>query len=409
MKKILPIALIFWACTKNNTPTPINPPLDCLESWQTNRLHGGNKLTASQVPFLVALQMKFVDAQNKPYYTSCTGSIVSNTWILTAAHCLSAKTVDQKLDALAFAFVSPEYANLKLYNISQAGVYIHPKYTQTGTSISRDYDYALINVSQSFAFGDKVAPVLVRYNDGIPHIYGKTPFTLFTLGWTQLLPEFGTAELLLQAYQAIQPSPDVNDFLRSRIKPQTLLGVEITNTKLLAEERIALDRFSAVVELTLKNKGTLPGDSGSPLLLLHLGGHYLIGVTSTGSPSYIVQNFLFWAAYARLERESNWFFSTTGLKEAKIQGSEIVQSGASYQLDIAQTALEYYQKVETYLLTGDCRWITLPNSQKGKQITTTINQNILRDLPKQTNVRIVFKFYYGGSYHNVVSKMVQVP
>ena len=402
MKKILPIALIFWACTKNNDKIEPVKNIACVPLGA--RIHGGTQAKAEDFPFTVGLLIAFKhNTSGAVKQSTCTGSIVSENAVLTAAHCVS-PTTGYALEKVFVQFAQSAYSQMKQgITVDAESVRIHEKYQiNQEVQTQAEYDYAVLHLPVSLSFNAKIAPVLFKAKDEIPELFGKTAFSLVMLGWSNLMPKYDTAEPLLNAFNSQKPPLlDANEFVRAVIKRDVFLYTVVDNLNLTYEESITANRFSAMFEVKLKGRGTLPGDSGSPLLLKHFTGFYQIGVSSLYFPVDLVQNFVFLSKYTRLQVEQDWLFKNTGLQEAKIQFDAKTQN---YVLDWHGTALEGFKTVEAVLVTGDCKTTSLAISQAESVIKTSIDEKLLAKAKQNnTHASVLFKFYYGGTYHNVVS------
>ncbi|ETN60642.1 trypsin [Anopheles darlingi] len=107
-----------------------------------NRIVGGFAIDISDAPYQVSLQHR--GSHN------CGGSIISNGWVLTAAHC----TAGASASNLAVRYGSSEHAaGGKLVPVAR--IINHPKYNANTIT----YDFALLQLEQEVVFGDNAQPV----------------------------------------------------------------------------------------------------------------------------------------------------------------------------------------------------------------------------------------------------------
>ncbi|PSN45755.1 hypothetical protein C0J52_13779, partial [Blattella germanica] len=113
-----------------------------------------------QFPYLVHLDATYVNKDQKAFTAECTGSIISNRWILTAGHC-----VDTKIEPnLTLEKVMIKYGEVDV----REGVYhdiekavIHPDYIieGSGSDATTYYDIALVKTSKAIEYGEYVGEV----------------------------------------------------------------------------------------------------------------------------------------------------------------------------------------------------------------------------------------------------------
>ncbi|XP_055599208.1 collagenase-like [Uranotaenia lowii] len=138
---ILVLALV--AVKASYIPYPMAvPPVNISESLEKQtRIVNGNFAVLGQFPYFAQIFLT-VDGFN----SLCGGSIISNRWILTAAHCADGVSRFQ-------IFVgSVEITKGTQYFFQEK--YIHPNY-----NMYLNYDIALIRVNSTIIFTDYVKPI----------------------------------------------------------------------------------------------------------------------------------------------------------------------------------------------------------------------------------------------------------
>ncbi|KAJ3659685.1 hypothetical protein Zmor_011360 [Zophobas morio] len=108
------------------------------------RIVGGHDITIEEAPYQISLQDN--DAH------SCGGSIISPSYIITAAHCTQGTTEDQ-LSVRAGTSIREDGGQV----IEVKKIYNHPKYnTENGVP---DYDIAILELSTNLELGFQVAVI----------------------------------------------------------------------------------------------------------------------------------------------------------------------------------------------------------------------------------------------------------
>lgn len=106
------------------------------------RIVGGFPVNITQVPWQVAL-----------LYTNkqiCSGSIISNRWVLTAAHCLDGK------DPMYFQVLIGTHIKDQGGELHTVQVYwIHQQYN----SKRFDYDFGLLELNEELTFNERIQPI----------------------------------------------------------------------------------------------------------------------------------------------------------------------------------------------------------------------------------------------------------
>lgn len=119
----------------NRTGTP--------NTKQDGRIFGGYPLNITQVPWQVSLH----DQNGKRHF--CGGSIISDRWILTAAHCIPRWDPSYNVRVGA----THKYNDGQL--VTAQKVIIHEKFAAS----VEDYDYALIQLDEPLQFTDAIQPI----------------------------------------------------------------------------------------------------------------------------------------------------------------------------------------------------------------------------------------------------------
>lgn len=80
MKFLLIISVILFGVTLTNAI-----PAEFPSKLSQPRIIGGSKAVEKQFPYQVGISIKFGESA----FSVCGGSVISDSWVLTAAHCIS--------------------------------------------------------------------------------------------------------------------------------------------------------------------------------------------------------------------------------------------------------------------------------------------------------------------------------
>jgi len=138
----------------------------CAEQNVNNRIIGGNQAGIGAAPYQVALRTLF-----GTYF--CGGAIITDRWILTAAHCMTGYTA---LQITALVGTNTLALGGDVYSISQ--IQSHPFYTP----IVEWNDISLLKTENTIIFSPLVQPVSI----GTTFIPGGVTATLTGWGYTSV-------------------------------------------------------------------------------------------------------------------------------------------------------------------------------------------------------------------------------
>ncbi|XP_018563533.1 brachyurin [Anoplophora glabripennis] len=213
------------------------------------RIIGGEEAVPHEYPFQVGLLING--------NSFCGGSLVSNNYVLTAAHCATViSTVEIILGA--HNLTADEDTQLRL---TASEIHVHEQYNRT------DYqnDIAILRLSETVTLNDYIQTIKLPSRSEVNNTYENTVVTSTGWGLTADLdhPESlkDISPVLKYVNVAIQPLVNCGDYYNRNIYD-----------------------IAYVTELNLctsgyKNKGTCRGDSGGPLI--HNG--IQIGLVSIGT------------------------------------------------------------------------------------------------------------------------------
>lgn len=216
-------------------------------------------------PWQVAIS--FLEADT--WQIGCGGSLLSESWVVTAAHCLTyTKPLQVKEKEILKIYLGKYFANdsmddSEVQTRSVASIVVHPNYHPK----SIDSDIALIKLSEPIVFDSRIQPVCLPKPTQSPLEEG-TVGTISAWGRTETgMP----AEQLLEA-----PMPVVNRTTCETDYSRTGLHVTITNNMFCAgyqEGGIGICKGDSGGPFVVER----PGSSGSE------GSWFLEGIVSWGS------------------------------------------------------------------------------------------------------------------------------
>lgn len=148
-----------------HTFCPISPHHSYPAAEQPNeKIIGGLPINIAQAPWHVGLL--FFGHEHR-----CGGSIISNRWILTAAHCLHQVTPPMYN---ILAGTSDKLYGGKVYAVEAH--WVHEKYAV----YSADYDFGVIKLQEEIIFNERIQPVqLPKIHDVDPEVDTK----VLVSGW----------------------------------------------------------------------------------------------------------------------------------------------------------------------------------------------------------------------------------
>jgi len=274
------------------------------------KIVGGAQIPISDAPWQVGLI--YSNATSNYLGQFCGGSIISNSWILTAAHCLVEDNSVLSVNSFRVLVGSANLSTTSLTNLKSVNqVVIHPSYN----SNSNDYDIALIRLTQPLTFvPNSIQAISLNQSEIAP---GKD--ALIT-GWGATNSKApwespsGYSNQLQGGFVDIDSNTKCSNF-EFGFNAQTMLCASTPS-------------FSV---------DTCQGDSGGPLAIFESGQWKLAGVTSFGdgcawlSPGYYtkVSNFYVWTNSTIQTTQSPLSISNTARSVAINTPITLTTSGGS--------------------------------------------------------------------------------
>nr|XP_057942739.1 coagulation factor IXb isoform X2 [Doryrhamphus excisus] len=247
------------------------------------RIVGGREVIAGEVPWQVALMSHSDSLQLAEVF--CGGSLLSSTWVITAAHCV----VQAKQSGHNF-FVRAGEHDVQVvegperdYEVAEE--HVHPLYNFQKSPYN--HDVALLKLASPVELSQQRRPICLGPKEFTENILQDTSTSLVS-GWG-VLNSGGLQATKLQKVEV----PFVD---RTECKQSS--GQKIT-------------RFMFCAGFQNKRKDSCQGDSGGPHATKYQDTWFLTGIVSWGEGCATDGKY---GIYTRLSRYYRWISGTTGIK-----------------------------------------------------------------------------------------------
>ncbi|AWP17635.1 putative polyserase-2-like [Scophthalmus maximus] len=238
---------------------------DCGEAPLNKRIVGGENATAGSWPWQVSLHFR-------TFGHICGGTLISNQWVLTAAHCIITKLGSAWTIYLGKETQSGPNVHEVSRKVSQ--VIVHPDYNNSYLN----NDIALMKLSSVVSFTDYIKPICLAGNSS--QFFNST--ICWATGWGKLSNVSSTIPANLQEVRI------------------PVIGNNQCACKYLAEEDANIT--DSMICAGQENKGACQGDSGGPLQCKQGSKWVQAGITSFGVPCARE----FPEVYARVSEFKTW-------------------------------------------------------------------------------------------------------
>ncbi|XP_073685216.1 coagulation factor IXb [Garra rufa] len=240
-----------------------------------HRIVGGNEATPGEIPW----QVVFMEKVNKIAF--CGGSLLSEQWVITAAHC-----VDGKVGSF-FIRVGEHDVSKNEGRESDHGIaeyHIHPRYNSQRSLYN--HDIALLKLKGPVKFSDYALSICLGSKDFTENLLRSAENSLVS-GWGRL--RYGGME------------------------SKTLQKVElpyVDRTECKGSSTDTISRFMFCAGYSTVRKDSCQGDSGGPHATRYQNTWFLTGIVSWGEECAKEGKY---GIYTRISRYMYWISNITGI------------------------------------------------------------------------------------------------
>ncbi|XP_034540008.1 coagulation factor IXb [Notolabrus celidotus] len=264
----------FWAF-------PTMPTIRAEEN-SDQRIVGGNEAKPGEIPWQVAL-MYWSPAQGRalPF---CGGSLLSELWVITAAHCLVQADMEQKAFFIRVGehdVTKPEGPE-RDYTVAER--HVHHRYNFNESP--HDHDIALLKLATPVELSNERRPICLGPKDFTEKLLVDSRSSLVS-GW---------GKTIFQGREA------------TKLNKLQVPHVDRTVCKESTQQRVT--RFMFCAGYQSANKDACQGDSGGPHATNFKGTWFLTGIVSWGEECAKAGKY---GVYTRVSLYYPWIRRTTGL------------------------------------------------------------------------------------------------
>jgi len=224
----------------------LNDSCNCGIPNRSNRIVGGVETEANEYPWQVAL------VSSTGSFPFCGGTLISNTHVLTAAHCTDE---GWRKDPNSIAVLVGEHRidDYTFNRVPVAEINMHPQYDDN----SLDYDFSILTLATAVEFSTTVAPACLPADNS--RDFAGESATLS--GWGRLSYQGNTPTVLQEVEVKVKSHEECDNLYNA--------NGWITSNMICANDND-------------NGKYSCNGDSGGPLAVQENGRSTLIGVVSWG-------------------------------------------------------------------------------------------------------------------------------
>ncbi|KAM8835904.1 coagulation factor IX-like [Synchiropus picturatus] len=252
------------------------------EENSDQRIVGGDEAKPGEIPWQVALMSYSESLQmNKPF---CGGSLLSESWVITAAHCLVNAMQSKKKFFIRLGehdFMSQDSAE-RDYQVAEQ--HVHHMY---GKKSAFNHDIALLKLSSPAELSEQRRPVCLGPRDFTESILRSSTNALVS-GWGRV------------KFQGPQAS-----------KLQKLEVPYVDRTSCKQRSRSPITHFMFCAGYLSQQKDSCQGDSGGPHATNFRGTWFLTGIVSWGEDCAKDGKY---GVYTRVSRYFPWISQKTGIQ-----------------------------------------------------------------------------------------------
>ncbi|CAK6957213.1 coagulation factor IXb [Scomber scombrus] len=264
---------LYWASPTR--PTIVEKDLN------DQRIVGGDEALPGEIPWQVALMTHSEALQRAQPF--CGGSLLSELWVITAAHCL-VQAANQNFFVRAGEHdVVQHEGHERDYAVAEK--HIHHIYNYKKSPYN--HDIALLKLATPVELSSRRRPICLGPKDFIENLMSDSKKSLVS-GW-------GRVKFL---------GPEANKLQKLEVP-----YVDRTTCKQSSREQVT--RFMFCAGFQSQQKDSCQGDSGGPHATNYHGTWFLTGIVSWGEECAKDGKF---GIYTRVSRYYPWISQTTGIR-----------------------------------------------------------------------------------------------